>query len=120
MFAEDTAALIGNVLAATGIALHQATGSVTPDAIASIGIGLVLGTVAVFLVERNRDFLVGEEVAPAGKERISSFIAGWPGVVAVRRLRVIFTGPDEVVVDCPRGHRRRSRRCSGQASGIGH
>ena len=32
------------MVAATGIALHQATGSVTPDAVASIGIGLVLGS----------------------------------------------------------------------------
>jgi cation diffusion facilitator family transporter len=98
VFAEDAAGLAGNVLAATGIALHQATGSVVPDAVAAIGIGLILGTVAVFLVERNRDFLVGEEVAPAGKERIRAFIAGWPGVVAVRRLNAIFMGPDEILV----------------------
>ena len=98
VFAEDAAGLTGNVLAATGIALHQVTGSVIPDAVAAIGIGLVLGAVAVFLVERNRDFLVGQELAPAGKERIRAFIAGWPGVVAVRGLNAIFTGPDEILV----------------------
>jgi divalent metal cation (Fe/Co/Zn/Cd) transporter len=70
---------------------------VIPDAVAAIGIGLVLGAVAVFLVERNRDFLVGQELAPAGRE-IRAFIAGWPGVVAVRRLNAIFTGPDEILV----------------------
>ena len=69
-----------------------------PDALASIGIGLTLGTVAVFLVERNRDFLVGQEVSPAGREHIRAFIAGWPGVVAVRSLIAIFTGPDEILV----------------------
>jgi cation diffusion facilitator family transporter len=98
VFAEDAAGLTGNVLAATGIALHQATGSVTPDGVAAIGIGLTLGAVAVYLVMRNHDFLVGEEVAPAGRERIRAFIAGWPGVVAVRRLAVLYTGPDEVLV----------------------
>ena len=98
MFAEDAAALTGNVIAATGIALQQATGSATPDALASVGIGLILGTVAVFLVERNRDFLVGQEVSPAGRQRIRAFIAGWPGVVAVRSLIAIFTGPDEILV----------------------
>ena len=98
VFTEDAAALTGNVIAATGIALQQATGSATPDALASIAIGIVLGAVAVFLVERNRDFLVGQEVGPAGKERISKFIAGWPGVVAVRNLIAIYTGPDEIVV----------------------
>ena len=98
VFAEDAAGLTGNLLAATGIALHQATGSAVPDAVAAICIGLVLGTVAVFLVERNRDFLVGEEVAPADTARIRAVIAGWPGVVAVRRLAVVFTGPREVLV----------------------
>lgn len=98
VFAEDAAGLTGNVVAATGIALHQVTGSVVPDAVAAIGIGLILGTVAVFLVERNRDFLVGQEVGPAGKERIRAFIAAWPGVVAVRKLLVAFTGPGEILV----------------------
>ena len=41
---------------------------------------------------------MGEEVAPAGKQRIRAFIAGWPGVVAVRSLIVLFTGPDEIFV----------------------
>ncbi|HKY67946.1 MAG TPA: cation diffusion facilitator family transporter [Acidimicrobiales bacterium] len=98
VFAEDAAALIGNVLALVGIALHQITGSVVPDALASIGIGLVLAGVAFFLVERNRDFLVGEEVAPAGKQRIADALATWPGVVEVRDLVVTFTGPDEIWV----------------------
>jgi cation diffusion facilitator family transporter len=98
VFAEDAAALIGNVLALVGIGLHQVTGSVVPDALASIGIGLVLAGVAFFLVERNRDFLVGEEVAPAGKQRIAEALAAWPGVVEVRDLVVTFTGPDEVWV----------------------
>jgi cation diffusion facilitator family transporter len=98
VFAEDAAGLTGNVVAATGIALHQVTGSVVPDAVAAIGIGLILGTVAVFLVERNRDFLVGQEVGPAGKERIRAFITAWPGVVAVRKLLVAFTGPGEILV----------------------
>jgi cation diffusion facilitator family transporter len=98
VFAEDGAALTGNVIAATGIALQQATGSATPDALASIGIGLILGTVAVFLVERNRDFLVGQEVSPAGRQYIRAFIAGWPGVVSVRSLIAFFAGPGEIVV----------------------
>jgi cation diffusion facilitator family transporter len=98
VFAEDAAGLTGNVLAALGIALHQATGSAVPDAVAAIGIGLILGGVAVFLVGRNHDFLVGEEVGPAGKERIRAIIAAWPGVVAVRGLVVLFTGPGELLV----------------------
>ena len=36
VFAEDAAALVGTLLAAIGVALHQVTGSVVPDALASI------------------------------------------------------------------------------------
>jgi cation diffusion facilitator family transporter len=98
VFAEDAAALVGNVLAFVGIFLHQVTGSVVPDALASIGIGLVLAGVAFFLVERNRDFLVGEDIPPAGKQRIAEALAAWPGIVSVRDLAVSFTGPHELWV----------------------
>ena len=98
VFAEDAAALIGNVIAFVGIGLHEITGSVVPDAAASIAIGIVLAGVAWFLVSRNRDFLVGEEVSPAGKERIARMLEGWPGVVGLRDLVVSFTGPSEVWV----------------------
>ena len=98
VFAEDAAALTGNVIAATGIALHQATGSATPDALASIGIGLILGTVAVFLVERNRAFLVGRGGRASGKQRIPAFIAGWPGVVAGPQSHRPLHGPGRDLV----------------------
>ena len=98
VFAEDAAALVGITVALAGIGLHQATGSVVPDAVASILIGLVLAGVALFLGERNRDFLVGEEVSAAAKARISGYIAAYPGIVEVRDLTVTFTGPDEVWV----------------------
>lgn len=98
VFAEDAAALVGNVLALVGVGLHQVTGSVVPDALASIAIGLVLAGVAWFLVSRNRDFLVGEEVSPAGKAHIAQLLEGWPGVVGLRDLVVSFTGPSEVWV----------------------
>ncbi len=98
VFAEDAAALVGNVLAIIGVALHQRLDSVVPDGLASIGIGLVLAGVAWFLVERNRDFLVGEEVSPEGKQWVTDALMGWPGVVDVRDLVMTFTGPDEVWV----------------------
>jgi len=49
VFAEDAAALVGNLIAAAGIALHQATGSWVPDAIAAISICVLLGLVALQL-----------------------------------------------------------------------
>jgi cation diffusion facilitator family transporter len=97
-FAEDAAAPVGTAVAVLGVGLHQATGSVAPDAVASILIGLVMASVALFLTERNRDFLAGEDVSAAAKERIAGYIAAYPGIVEVRDLDVTFTGPDEVWV----------------------
>lgn len=52
MFAEDSAALIGLLLAAAGLGTHQLTGSSTPDAVGSILIGLLLIAVAGSLINR--------------------------------------------------------------------
>jgi cation diffusion facilitator family transporter len=49
VFYEDTAGVLGVVLAAVGLALHQLTGSGVPDALASVAIGILLIVVAIRL-----------------------------------------------------------------------
>ncbi len=64
VFAEDAAALLGNVVALAGIVLHKVTGSAVPDAVAALVIGAGLTVVAFNLTRRNRDFLIGQEASP--------------------------------------------------------
>ena len=57
--AEDTAAIIGLIIAFLGILLHQVTGNPAFDSIGSILIGLLLAVVAIILINQNRRYLVG-------------------------------------------------------------
>jgi cation diffusion facilitator family transporter len=98
VFAEDAAAIAGDVIALVGVGLQQATGSSTPDAVAAVLIGLLLIGVGVQLARRNRDFLLGEQAPAAAKDEIRAFVVGYPGVAAVRELLVTFVGPRRVWV----------------------
>src|SRR5450432_3651280 len=98
VFAEDAAALVGNLIAFAGVALHQATGSPVPDGIAAILIGILLGFVAFQLAARNGDVLIGGQVSAALRSRIGELLAAQPGIVEVKELVVTFIGPRQAWV----------------------
>jgi cation diffusion facilitator family transporter len=99
VFAEDSAALIGLVIAAFGLGAHQLTGSSTPDAFGSILVGLLLAAVAAFLIDRNREFLIGEEAAdPRVRAAAIQALLAQPEVARVTYLRLEFVGPRLVSV----------------------
>nr|WP_240188408.1 cation diffusion facilitator family transporter [Nakamurella flavida] len=96
VFFEDAAALIGLLVAAAGLAAHQITGSAVPDAIASIVIGLLLGVVALVLINRNRRFLVGEVVDPRVRAASVQAILALPEIARVTYLRLEIVGPRQI------------------------
>ncbi len=98
VFFEDTAALAGLVLAATGVALHQATHNATWDGLASIAIGLLLAVVAVALGRENRSLIVGEAADPRLQEGVRALLAAHPEVDAVDELLTMVIGRGEVLV----------------------
>jgi cation diffusion facilitator family transporter len=96
VFFEDAAALIGLLIAALGIGLHQTTGSALPDAIGSILVGLLLGVVAVVLIDRNRRFLVGQAVPADIRQRILHLLLERSEVERITYLHLEFVGPSRV------------------------
>ncbi|HEY3036522.1 MAG TPA: cation transporter, partial [Streptosporangiaceae bacterium] len=98
VFAEDSAALTGLVIAGAGLAAHQLTGSPVPDAIGSILVGVLLAVVAVVLINRNRQYLVGQEVDPRVRAAAVEALLAAPEVARVTYLRLEFVGPRVVSV----------------------
>jgi cation diffusion facilitator family transporter len=98
VFAEDSAALVGLVIAAAGLGLHQVTGSPVPDAVGSILIGVLLAAVAVVLINRNRRFIVGQEADPRVRKAAIQALLAAPEVARVTYLRLEIVGPRTVFV----------------------
>ena len=96
VFLEDLTALIGLGIAAVGVFLHEVTGDAVWDALGSIAVGVLLGAVAVFLIQRNREFIVGESVAPEWRERALSMLLDERDIERVTYLHLEWVGPGRV------------------------
>jgi cation diffusion facilitator family transporter len=95
---EDTAALIGIVLAAVGVTLHHFTDQAFWDGAASIAIGLLLVGVAYALGRENKSMLIGQALPEDARKGMSEVIAGSPGIDTVVELLTMQLSPEEVLV----------------------
>ena len=84
---EDSAACVGILMALGGIVATYLTGQPMWDAIASIGIGVLLAGIAVWLIARNHDLLVGPAVPTEDQEKIRAILAANPVVERIVHLR---------------------------------
>jgi cation diffusion facilitator family transporter len=95
---EDAVSISGDVITFASLALNQLTGSSIYQGVAAVLIALLLIRVSLQLVRRNHDFLLGQPITPTDKERVQTFLVGYPGVTSVRQLIVTFIGPSQVWV----------------------
>lgn len=95
---EDTGALVGLVLAFTGISLSTVTGNGLWDGIGSVSIGMLLLAIAVFLALEVASMLVGESAIPQEQELIRQALKSTPAVNRVIHLRTMHVGPDDILV----------------------
>jgi cation diffusion facilitator family transporter len=96
VFAEDAAALIGLAIAFLGILLHQLTGLAAFDAIGSILVGVLLGLVAIVLIDRNRRFLIGEIPDDGLRNDVLGGLLARSEIERVTYLHLEFVGPGKV------------------------
>jgi cation diffusion facilitator family transporter len=95
---EDGAALLGLFIAGGGIALHQITGNVLWDGLASILIGVLLAVAAVLLGRDARGLLLGEAALPEQRDAIRHVIQAHDEVEAVLDLLTMHIGPQSILV----------------------
>nr|WP_147919256.1 cation transporter [Ruania zhangjianzhongii] len=98
VFAEDFAAVVGILIATAGVLAHDLTGSPIPDAVGSILVGLLLAVVAVVLVGRNRDFLVGQVLQPAKRALVIDGLRQHAEIDRLTMLHVEYVGPRKVLL----------------------
>jgi cation diffusion facilitator family transporter len=95
---EDSAALIGLLLAFAGLGLHQLTGDAAWDGAASILIGVVLSVVALLLGRINRNLLIGNQADPRLVRGIRDLLGAAAEVEWVVDIITLTMGTDRVLV----------------------
>ncbi|MGW5673148.1 cation diffusion facilitator family transporter [Micromonospora sp. NPDC003776] len=98
VFLEDSAALVGLLIAGVGLGLSELTGDELYDGIASILIGVLLLVVAGILARSNISLLVGRGVSERVHRRIEQELEGLPEVERVDTLMTMLLGPEDILV----------------------
>ena len=98
VFLEDTAALVGLLVAAGGIGLHQATDNHVWDGIASLAIGVLLAVVGIVLSHRNKHLLIGESADPRLRDALVEQLSTYREITSVDEVLTTVIGRGEVFV----------------------
>lgn len=97
---EDGAACTGVIIALVTIGLTKLTGHVWWDAIGSITIGLLLGAVAIWLIVRNKELLVGRSMPEEARAKVREILRkhGMVEEVVEMRSTIIDTETYDVLI----------------------
>ena len=96
---EDTAAMLGLLIAFVGIALGQALGIPELDGCASIAIGCILAGAAMLLARETKGLLIGEGADPAVIEEIKRVLGTQSAIERVNEILSMHQGPDDILVN---------------------
>jgi cation diffusion facilitator family transporter len=96
---EDSAAMLGLVVAFVGILLSDLTGILWFDGAASVVIGLILGGTAAWLAYETKSLLIGESADPVLVASLRSIADAHPQVESVNKVLTMHMGPDDILVN---------------------
>ncbi|HEY8149770.1 MAG TPA: cation diffusion facilitator family transporter [Vicinamibacteria bacterium] len=94
---EDTAAVLGLLIAFAGTMAAQVLDRPVLDGVASILIGILLGLVAAFLGRESKGLLIGEPAQSEVTDAICAIVAREPGIERANGLFTVHVGPRQVV-----------------------
>ncbi|WP_375418801.1 cation diffusion facilitator family transporter [uncultured Hymenobacter sp.] len=95
---EDLAALVGLTIALTGVYFGHLLNNPFLDGAASIGIGLLLVSVAVFLIYKTKGLLVGVGVEDETLADLQRIVQAQPTVQQMRAPLTMYLGPQDVIL----------------------
>lgn len=96
---EDSAAILGLLVAFLGVLLSQVTGNLIYDGLASIVIGLILGGTAIWLAYETKGLLIGESANVKVVADIRRIVTNFPQVEHVNEVLTMHMGPQYILVN---------------------
>ncbi|AEG60950.1 cation diffusion facilitator family transporter [Desulforamulus ruminis] len=133
IFLEDTAALMGLILAGSAIILSVLTGNILFDGLASILIGMMLLLIGLATARENVAAILGEAADPALIRQVGDYVLALEGVKDVHSIRSMCIGPKKYLVEliieanerlclteCDRINQRVSRLLKEQFEEVAH
>ena len=96
---EDTAALLGLVVAFLGVLLSHLLDAPVIDGAASVVIGCILVCAALWLAYESKSLLVGEAADPALVDAVRKLVLADPVVLGLGAVLTMHLGPDEVLLN---------------------
>ena len=94
---EDSAALLGLIVAFAGILAAEMLEMPELDGAASIGIALILGATAIFLARESKGLLIGEPASPEVQRKVLAIAQQDPAVQRANGVLTVHMGPQEIV-----------------------
>ncbi len=97
---EDGLAVIGVVIALVSLLLANATGHAYWDAIGSITIGILLGAVAIILINKNRHFLITKSIPHDMEDEVKLILLADPSIEKVFEFKSAIFDADRYLIKC--------------------